>query len=67
MGYQPSQDEMAAGLREANRIMRSSPTPEQRERTRRRLLQRAAWDRRLNAARFLAGFLAGLGVGLLVG
>ncbi|OGT54302.1 MAG: hypothetical protein A3E01_15165 [Gammaproteobacteria bacterium RIFCSPHIGHO2_12_FULL_63_22] len=65
-------DELAAVLREANRIMHGGksavnysaniPTPEQRERIRRRIFRRIAWERR---AYVVAAFLAGFGAGLL--
>jgi hypothetical protein len=72
--YHPNHDELAAGLREANRIMRKAQeadrvvlprmTAEQRQRVWRRVRLRLCY--RELASGFVAGFLAALGAVLLV-
>lgn len=43
--YHPSDEELAAALREANRIIRDAPTPEQRERIKARVMARVRKDK----------------------
>ena len=61
-------DELAAALKEANRIMRAAdldgtPSERQRQRMKRRIFRRLAWERRAYVA---AAFLAGFGLAWLM-